>query len=353
MTFATSNDLDYLAARLHARRSRMAEAERLDALCRIRNLPEFGHFVCPGPQFAGAKDFQQRLLQDLAWEIYGSLKHLDGSARRFIERLLARFQIENLKVLLRGFTNRIQLAELQPHLVDLPGNLALDATTLMAAKSLEEFVGQIPSNILGKQFPAIVKDRNLTPNLFMLESALDTGYLHELLDRTSGLSDTERETVKPLVLQEANFYQFALVLRGRFHFNLEPESLWRLWIQQSWVSQEWFQRLLSAPDIATASSLGVGVVIDTMPVSRGSDGEKGGIDMGSIELLAWKRFLRLANIAFRRSHMGVGAVAGYFGVRRVEIANFITLSEGIRLGIDERELRARLISRCEMEVAHV
>ena len=31
--------------------------------------------------------------------------------------------------------------------------------------------------------------------------------------------------------------------------------------------------------------------------------------------------------------MGVGAVAGYFGVRRMEIANLITLSESIRLGV--------------------
>ena len=51
--------------------------------------------------------------------------------------------------------------------------------------------------------------------------------------------------------------------------------------------------------------------------------------------------------------MGVGAVAGYFGVRRMEIANLITLSESIRLGVDEREIRARLMPRTDLEVAHV
>ena len=41
--------------------------------------------------------------------------------------------------------------------------------------------------------------------------------------------------------------------------------------------------------------------------------------------------------------MNVAAVAGFLGIRRVEVANLITLSEGLRLGMDGRELRARLI----------
>jgi len=51
--------------------------------------------------------------------------------------------------------------------------------------------------------------------------------------------------------------------------------------------------------------------------------------------------------------MGVGAVVGYFGVRRMEIANLITLSESIRLGLGEREARERLLPRAELEVTHV
>ena len=38
---------------------------------------------------------------------------------------------------------------------------------------------------------------------------------------------------------------------------------------------------------------------------------------------------------------------------RMEIANLITLSESIRLGVDERETRARMMPRTDLEVAHV
>jgi len=40
-------------------------------------------------------------------------------------------------------------------------------------------------------------------------------------------------------------------------------------------------------------------------------------------------------------------------LRRMEIANLITVSEGIRLGLDAGILRSRLVPRTDLEVAHV
>ena len=72
-----------------------------------------------------------------------------------------------------------------------------------------------------------------------------------------------------------------------------------------------------------------------------------------IERLAWKRFLRLANAAFRHSHMGLGAVVGYLALRRVEVANLITISEGVRVDLPALRTRTRLIQRGAPETEHV
>ena len=73
-----ANDLDYLVARLHARRSRMAEAKRLDDLCRIRSLPEFFHTIFPGSEFKGILDFQRLLVYELISELSGFRAHMSG-----------------------------------------------------------------------------------------------------------------------------------------------------------------------------------------------------------------------------------------------------------------------------------
>ena len=76
------------------------------------------------------------------------------------------------------------------------------------------------------------------------------------------------------------------------------------------------------------------------------------IDMAGFEALAWNRFLRLANRAFRHGHISLGAVVGYTGIRRVEVANLITLSEGLRLGLPAERIRGRLVPRTDLEAAY-
>ena len=350
MTRVSSNDLDYLATRLHARRSRMAERERLAELCRARSVPELGRAIFPGAEIFVTADFQRRLVQDLAGEISGCLKHLDADDQDFIVWLLARFQIENAKILLRGFLNHTPLETLQPHLVQLPAGFALNTTALLAAKSLEEFIALLPVGSPRSRLRAVVTSQRESPTAFVLEAALDAGYFQELLARNNRLRGGESEIIKPLISQEANSFQFLLIVRGRFHFGLTAETLLPLLVSRK--HGEWLNAVLSAPDILSAAKSVVGIVIDALPAANQTS-ERAALEISLIETLAWQRYLRLANLTFRRSHNGVGAVAGYFGVRRMEIANLITLSESIRLDIDEREARARLLPRVELEVAHV
>ena len=83
------------------------------------------------------------------------------------------------------------------------------------------------------------------------------------------------------------------------------------------------------------------------------------MDPSLLEVMARNRFLRLANRAFRSSHMGPGALVGYTAIRRVELANLVTLTEGIRVGLRPEAIRARLIpqavstaSKTDAQVSH-
>ena len=351
MTRAAANDLDYLATRLHARRGRMAERERLGELCHARGVHDLEHAIFPGTDFPFTADFQRRLVQELAAEISACLKHLDADDQDFVAWLLTRFQIENAKILLRGFLHHLPFEMPQPHLVQLPVGFALDETALLAAKSLDEFAALLPAGSPRSRLHKILSDQREAPPAFILEAALDAGYFQELLTRNSRLRSGEPEIIKPLIAQEANLFQFMLVLRGKFHFGLPAETL--LPVLVSSKINEWLKTLLSAPDIVSAAKIAVGMVIDDLPATARAGDERTAVEISVLEALAWQRYLRLANLTFRRSHMGVGAVAGYFGVRRMEIANLITLSESIRLGVDERDRRARLQPRTDLEVAHV
>ncbi len=339
-----TNDLDYLATRLHARRSRMAEGKRLDELCNIRTIPELSHAVRLDTDYQSAAEFQRRLVQDMVRELSGCARHVGGAGGGVFAWMLARFQVENMKTLVRGFQNHTAPGVLQKHLVPLPEGLTLDVQRLATAGSLEDFCELLPPGTPRQRLSAAVAVLQDHPQPFFLEAALDCGYFQELLARTRQLSGEDLAAVRPLALQETNFFQFMLAARGRFHYDLPTDVLLSLRLPGSF--EDWFKTLLTAPDMLAAAKDSVGIVFDEWPWVA-SFGE------ADLEALAWKRFLRLANGAFYRSYMGLGTVVCYAGLRRVETADLITLSEGIRTGMTTGAMRARLISRAEVEVAHV
>jgi V/A-type H+/Na+-transporting ATPase subunit C len=346
-------DLDFLGALLHGRRSRLAEEKRLDALCRLRTLAELGHAVYPDTEPRGAEDFQSRLAQDLVRELSDWLRHLEGAGADLLAWMLARFQVENVKVLVRGLANRVPFAELRQYIVPLPHGLAVDIEALGKAESLDDFIARLPLGIPRRWLRNAATLYREQFRTFFLEAALDCGYFQELLALAEALPEEARETVKPLILQELDTFHLMLVLRGKFHYGLTPEQLLPLHVRGSGISTERFAAMCAHPDPLTAAARAVGRVLDALPFSPETAPGPGTVDLAVFEALAWKRFQRLANRAFRRSHMGLGTVVGYLGIRRVEVANLITVSEAIRTGLTAETISARLIPRQELEPAYV
>lgn len=349
MATLATNDLDYLAARLHGRRSRMAEAARLDDLCRIRAIPELGRALQPKFEVLSTATLQRRLLVELVQEFSFCLRHLEGAGFAYIQWMQARFQLENFKVLLRAFLNHAPLDTLQEHLVALPVELDFDPQDLRGAETLDALVRLLPAGWPRKQLQAMLAAHPDLSGAFFFEAALDSGYFREQLIRLERLPNAEMELIAPLVRQQVEMFHLLLAVRGKFNHGLTAESLSLLCVPGSGSAGRRFKAMLAASDISTVASLGVGQAFDRS-VAAGSTAE---INASSLEALGWHRFARLANGAFRRSHLGLAAVVGYLELRRVEVANLITLSEGIRLGAQAEQIRARMIPRTHTEAVYV
>lgn len=347
------DDVGFLAARIHGRRSRVAEAGRLESLCRLPDVPELSRAVYPDTESHALADFQRRLAQELVRELCSFLKHLDGPGADLLGWMRARFQLENIKVLVRAFVRRTPLETPEEYLLSLPHDLVLDVPALMAAKSLEEFADLLPLGAPRRSLRQALGIYHDQTRPFFLEAALDRGYFQELLEKARPLTGEDEELIKPIVLQEVDSFHLMLVARGKFHYGLPPELMLPLHIRGSGIPSERFSAMLAAADIFTAAGLAVGRAIDALPAAGSSGETTAEVGASALEALAWRRYLRLSNRAFRRSHMGLGAVIGYVGIRRVEGANLITLSEGIRYGAAAERIRARLIPRADLESVYV
>ena len=340
MASVTTTDLDFLAANIHGRRGRMAEGDRLDAVARLRTVPDLVRVLLPRETaIASSADLQRRLVRDLAAELGHLASYLGGPAGALLEWLRTRFEVENLKVLARGFAGGLAPDAVRPHLIALPDTPAPDPGPFVRADGFETFVALVPEGPLRDGAARSADLYASHPRSFALEAGLDRGYLAELLDRAGRVPD--RAHVQAVVRQEVQTFQMMLVARGRFTWGLEADDLAPFGLVRGP-----FERMLSARDLAEVARAAVGQAIDRLSKDWIPSGPAGGeekVDAPALEALAWDRYRRLANWTFRRSHMGLGAVVAYTALRRVELANLIRVSEGIRLGVGTDAIRRLLI----------
>jgi len=354
MKVRTPTGLDYLGSRLHGRRSRLAERDRLDTLCRIRSVPELIRALESDASVHTIIDLQRRLVIDLVSELQKLGRQTEGPAGDLMDWLAVRIQVENLKVLARAFSTHTPYDQVRPHLVPLAGDLAVDGPALAAADSLEAFTALVPQKPLRAALTDVLALYRTQPRPFYIEAALDRGYFTELLARVAALPDDERDECLALARQEVDLFHLVLVTRGKFVYGLKPEQLALFHVRGTKIPADRFAAMLAAPDLGEVAAQAVGRCIDAVPRDAGGQAAgQGGADPSILEVLAWHRYLRIANMTFRRSHMGLGAVVAFAAIRRIEVANLVTLSEGIRTGAAPEVLRRRLIPRSDLEAASV
>lgn len=329
------SDLEHLAVRLHGRRSRLADGERLRALCALASPAALADAMFPGAGLARSPEVQRRLAADYINEAREIASALGGARAGFIEWAAARLQTENLKVLIRALAAGSPPAAARQLLLPLPAWPAA-CVTPAAAETPAALISALPQGSLRSSLErsyAVYPGRGIS---FFHEAALDQGYLGELLARLNGLAGADRGYTAPLVGQEIAVFNLMLAARGKFFYEINRTDLSGLFAPGSGINRRRFSAMLAARGVADLRALAAGLAVEAGPPEP---------DPAALEALAWSRYARLATRAFRGSHMGFGAVAGYLALRRLEAANLTTVSEGLRLGVPAEELRRRLLPR--------
>lgn len=337
-------DLDFLVARLHGRRQDVVEGDRLDALCRLRTVADLARTVLPESHCTTARQLQEQLILKTVAELTELAQQLSGAASRLMLWLRVRFQMENLKVLARAFATHRSLATAQDHFVSLPSDLDLDVLALVTADSIESFAAAIPEPRLEQGLLEAADIYEEVRKPIVLEAALDRVYFAELIKRCGALPRESRRDSLAIARQETDTFHLMLVARGRFTYRLSPEQLAPFHVDGSNLSAQRFHRMLAADNRRQAAGDAIGRALERLPMPDTAESAEGqDLDPAVLEALAWNRYLRLARRAFRRNHMALGAVIAFTAIRRIELANLITLSEGIRMQMDPETIRKHLV----------
>lgn len=330
-----SGDFDYIQAKVHGLRSRVYEHERLDQLCDLRTIAQLWHRLYPEADPGDHHELQRRLLADHVAALESVRNHLPENFAPLYAWMMRRYQVENLKVILRGWKAREPVERVLPFLAPLRAELALDAAELLRAADLASFVRLIPEAALRAAALEAAPQHAETGETFFVEAALDAAYYEGLMALAALLRGVHRGPCEALVRREAALYSTLAIFRLKLNYGLPAERA-RAFVAKGALGPAVVERLFAYPDFRD--------MLRHVPAELLSPDAAAGIfTIADLERVLWERLLQEANRRFYRSVGDLGLVVAFYTVKRAELANLIRVIEGVRYGMGPGDIRRGLM----------
>jgi len=316
----------FLLARIRGKLSRMVElpayedllrgADLETVLDRLRETP-YGPYLTEAAELERLTD---RLRQGLFADLMGLLFALDRADRRLLLDVLARYRMENIKAIVRGYLHRLSPEEVQEKLLSLPW-APTDWERLLRLPGLDVFIKELPWREERAHLEAVHGQVGEGENPFPYEAELDALYLGRLLEHWRTRDDI-KDVLGNRLLKELVGWAYRLKNFGRSFPEIvnilpDPRPLLPLEeLQTILEEEEGWQRLGRWLSAKIAGELERAEVFD--------------LDL--IERLLDEQLLLIVRRTLIAAPLGMAVVLGYLFWKELELARLIQLVERARVG---------------------
>ena len=200
--------------------------------------------------------FERRLTQAWLDELSALLRPLEGPARRLLTQWASRYELLNIKALVRGKIGQLPNEEIERSLFVLPGFLSLNHEQLLNTDNVPELLRHLKDTRYRRIASQALRRYEERPDPFLLDATLDQQFYSELIDRAQHLSSTDRSEVLDLIGRIVDRHNVVWSLRYRFNYNLPPSEVLFLAIDGGRVlNRRALQQVVQADTLTEAISL--------------------------------------------------------------------------------------------------
>ena len=322
---------EFLFAKLRGRRSLLLEGDRLRELAREPSLPDLALRLYPHERVAGRSDLERVILRGCVAELNGLARYAGGPRGVLYRRLLDRYRVENLKVLLRLHGSK---EDPSPYLIDLPDNRALPVDVLRAAPTVGAFVDAIPLPFVRSGAREAMDAHEATRNRAYLEMAFDRGYWEGVRDAIGRLPAAEARRCAGPIRAEREAMRLLATLRASAVYALSWEE-WSPYLPPAagGAPDEMLQAVHARPDIDR--------LVDTVPFLRRVPGVGAAADIGELEEVLWQRTVHAADRQFYSTSSAGALLVSYFYLKRNETRRLLELAQRLHHGRTPEETAER------------
>jgi len=219
----------YVRTRLAIMASKLASPREVRSLASLP-LEELaaasGFDEIPGDTVAARlATFERSLMQLWLDELSSLLRPLKGSARRLLTHWASRYEVLNIKALVRGKIGQLPNEEIEKSLFRLPGFLSLNHDRLLNTDNVVELLRQLQKTPYQRLATQALRRYEERPDPFLLDATLDQQFYGELIDRAHHLSGTDRAEILSLVGRIVDGHNLVWSLRYRYNYGLQASEV--------------------------------------------------------------------------------------------------------------------------------
>ncbi len=144
--------------------------------------------------------------------------------KEFIKALLIRYEVEDLKLILRAISRSENVRSLDPLFIHSKKFSHLDYEQLLSIQSIEDMVSLLRGTIYEEAFRSITQE-DLEVREFHAEMNLDFVYFKNLLKRSDELSAEDRKILKELIGINIDLINIQWLYRAHKYYRLSPEEV--------------------------------------------------------------------------------------------------------------------------------
>lgn len=286
-------------------------------------------------------DFDQALSLNLIAAFRKIHEATGGEAHRLVGILLSRYDVQNVKAVLRGKKGNATPGEIVSLLIPV-GGMRMDSLEQMAQqREIRDVINYMSAQqlnyarILAASYPTYQKkDQDLS----VLEIALDKYHFESVMKELTG-KDKNVEMVRTMISGEIDMRNISTLVRIR-GLKLEDEEVENLWIPRGMLSQEQFLALHRLGDI-------VQLVTEYPDPRYRKLLEKALAEYQEEDLVAFDRELEheLVRRGMAMSNvdvLGIGVIIGFIWAKQNEIVNLRIVLRGKMMDQPQAEIRKNL-----------
>lgn len=323
----------YLHARISLYAAQLLDAQQLDAL-----IERSGNGASPDADAPDAAQYGGDLDQSNVTTLLGELavlsRPLSGAARELLGYWAHRFELGNLKTIIRGKMADQPQAAIEAQLQDMGQFTSLPVADLLRSDSPAELLRRLEQT----PYAEIARQaRNLLEHgeaLFALDAALDRRYFAGLARYGAEIGNAPGQLLRAIIGSIIDRVNLVWLLRYRYAYNLPPAQAYYLLIPASHrVTAQQLQQL--------AQCATFGEAIGSLPKPFDSL-LAGARNTTEVTLQLERETWRIAANALRHSSFNVARALAYMVLRERDLRRKRAIIRGRNMRMDAAMIRSAL-----------